>query len=298
MKSKKLRGVPMRRKGGFLLTDRDVDALLLIGNTGYCTTAQVARDLFPNENRCRHRIRDWLDQGLVRVVVTDTAAPSLVALTPAGLAAVQERQGPDSGARLYGSINVISSWHHCAIVDVRLHLVELARTSADFELHGIHGGRSAAAADAGLRAHALVPDALCDVSLRRFGDAWAAVEVDAGSERGPFLLAKLQRYAEWLREAGRELWLLGKRTSDVVRLNRLSEEAGCTHAVRLVTSGYAAARPVLPLPEFGAAGIERLRARENAQDVALKKAKDRIVARAESEIDGRADGRSDGRLVP
>ena len=86
------RSAVRRRATPMFVTERDLDALVLVGLTRYLGADQLARALFPNSDRCTRRARRLFDEGLLQKVVLSSRRPDLLALTGKGIAFVEKRR--------------------------------------------------------------------------------------------------------------------------------------------------------------------------------------------------------------
>ena len=225
--------------------------LRLVGVVGYISTEQLARELFPNVDRARRRLRQLCDARYIRVTVTGSRAQNLVSLTPSGRDALEAALGGEvDGLQLPGPIALASVRHHLAVVDMRLALAAL-RDAGIGELIAWHGGRSRRADEAGFATAKLAPDGLADVRLGN-STGLVAVEVDCATEGTRFLRAKLERYTSLLAVREKtELWLLAEGTaSRVVAVSRLCEELGVARKTRLHRYADVVRRPFSFVPRL------------------------------------------------
>ena len=232
-----------------VVTKRDVEVLTLIGLCKFMTTAQVARAIFPSEDRCRRRLRRLFDAGLVAVTLGDSASPNLYSLTKQGVAAVADHDlAVVPRLRLAGSIRLSAAPHALAVVDVRLYLAALEE-HGEGELLAWESGSSGLAREAGLVDCRVEPDALVELRLGE-GVRRVAVEVDCGTETATVLGSKFSRYVGPLRAGDvDEIWFVVvagvKRQAHIAAL---AESAGVGRSVRVFAHEHTLARPVLPLP--------------------------------------------------
>lgn len=245
-KEKRKRTARQKSSGVLVLTPRDLDILALLGAVGYASTAQVARDLFPSENRARRRLRELFDAGYVSVSTASSQAPNILSLTPVGRSALLQVAG-DVPAQLAGPVRLLGLQHHLAVVDVRLWLSALAAAGeiSDFSWSG---GRSERAAELGVTAAGLVPDGICEFSAGG-EDQLLAVEVDCGSESAGELSGKLARYGRlWQRLPELQLLVVAAGApGGAGRLVRLVHGAGLAGAA-VVEVEHVVRRPALSLP--------------------------------------------------
>lgn len=245
------------KSGPVVLTTRDLDVLALVGLCRYVTTEQVARECFPNLDRCQRRLRQLLDGGFVRVALVASTSPNLVSLTPAGLALLAERR-PETADRasLAYPINLVSVEHHTLRVDVRLYLAVLARSERG-RLLRFEGGQGGLAEELGLGHAGLMPDGLAVLDLGS-GPMRLAIEADCGTEVNKTLAAKLGRYREVVNtEALAEVWVVvnggtGRRSG----VEELARQVGVAEWTRVMTRERVNTRPVLR-PGPRAAGRHR-----------------------------------------
>lgn len=238
------------------ITDRDLDVLVLIGLCRYLTTEQVARDLFPNLDRCQRRLRQLLDAGLIRITLTASTSPNLISLTPVVLALLAEKRSEVADrCHLAGPINLVGVEHHCLLADVRLYLAALARSEGGRRLR-LEGGQGGLAEELGLRHAGLIPDGLAEVELHG-GLVRLAVEADCGTEVNKTLAAKLGRYREAFdTETLAEVWIVvsggtGRRSG----IEALARQVGVAEWTRVMTRADVVTRPVLR-PGLRAAGVD------------------------------------------
>ena len=241
----------MPASGPVVLTERDLEVLRLVGAVGYIATEQIARELFPNLDRARRRLRQLFDGRYIRVAVTDTRTQNLVSLTPAGRDALEVTHGgPVDGLVLCGAISLSSVWHHLAIVDVRLAMAAM-KSAGIGELLEWNGGRSQRSINAGFAAAKIAPDGIADIQLGATTGV-VAVEVDCATEGTRFLKSKLDHYARTLPTLAKtELWVLAlgePRRLDHVR--RLCDESGIARKTRLFSHADVLRRPFRLVPRL------------------------------------------------
>ena len=248
--------VVTRRRGkrgdapsGLVLTERDRLLFLLVGLHGYVSTAQIARELFPSEDRCRRRCRTLLDAGYLRVILTSSTSSNLITLTKSSLALIAGEQ-PEMASllRLTTTIDVAGVDHHLGIVDARLYLVALTK-DAPMTLHAFDVGPGAHPVWETLKGAALLPDGLATLAGPD-GDFILAVEVDTGTESLGIIDDKLARYAP-IMAAGQihELWFVTTNTVQAGRRRSLSERLMAYQlgeVARLMPANHLATRPVQP----------------------------------------------------
>ena len=277
------------------LTERDFDLLALVGSCRYLSTTQVASEFFPSTDRCRRRLRQLYDGGLLRVTLAGSTVPNLLSLTSAGVSVVGERD-PELEARLRlpGAIALSGIRHHLGIVDVRLYLTALAAMRGHL-LRRWTGGGGAFARDLDLPRFGLTPDGLAELEV--VGRSWRlAVEVDCGTETRRVLQAKLVRYAavfEAELDLG-ELWVVVDAGAARERLlHELVLEAGLGERTRLMPLPHCQARPVRP-PLGRAAGVGLNRPNPEQAEVRDRFA-NRGVGEHEADVARRTVRRADGR---
>lgn len=254
-------------KGGALtLVDRDVDVLVLVGLCRYCTGPQIARDLYPSEDRCRRRARALFDAGFLRFTLLSSQAPNLVTLTGKGYKVLQAHR-PEVAARIRpcGPVEVAGIPHHLAIVDARLYCAALglqraARLSEWSNAGGELGARL------GLGRFHLEPDGLAGFATPG-GVVYVAVEVDTGSTRvGTTLAEKLSRYQGVAAEGHVDaLWIVVTAGAGRVQgVECLAERLGLADWTRVLPLAHVLARPVRELPVRTGAGRETAEGRNTS----------------------------------
>jgi hypothetical protein len=104
------------------ISERDLDILSLVGLCRFVTTAQIARDVFPSEDRARRRLRQLFDAKLVAVTLTSSTSPNLISLTKEGLEVLKGHR-PELAARIRrtGLIRLDEIERHLLLVDARLY---------------------------------------------------------------------------------------------------------------------------------------------------------------------------------
>lgn len=277
------------------LTERDRDLLVLVGSCRYLSTTQVAGELFPSADRCRRRLRQLYDAGLLRVTLAGSTVPNLLSLTSAGVGVVRERD-PELAATLNlpGAIALSGVRHHLGIVDVRLYLTALAAMRGH-RLRRWTGGGGAFARELDLPHFGLTPDGLAELEVG--GRSWRlAVEVDCGTETRRVLATKLAHYVavfEAELDVG-ELWVLVDAGAARERLlHELVLAAGLGERTRLMPLQHCQARPVRP-PLGRAAGVGLNRPNPEQAEMRDHLA-NRGVGKHEADVAGRAVRRADGR---
>ena len=102
--------------------ERDLDVLTLVGLCRFVTTPQVARDLYPSEDRARRRLRQLFDAKLVAVTLTSSTQPNLISLTREGHELLKAHR-PELAARIRrtGLIRLGELERHLLLVDARLY---------------------------------------------------------------------------------------------------------------------------------------------------------------------------------
>lgn len=227
------------------LTSRDFELLRLVGLARYVATDQLAREFFPTPDRCRRRLRELLDAGFIRVLMTSSTEPNLVALASPGLAALLEHSPTlKSEVRPAGTIALVGVTHHLGIVDTRLYLANLARLE-NGALRRFESGRARWSETLGLPDLGLVPDALAELRLGK-DTVKLGVEVDCGTESFGDLRAKFAKYREVIAaDILDELWVVV--TAPRVRVEHLLILAGASgigEATRVMHVGAVRERPV------------------------------------------------------
>jgi len=149
------------------VTERDLDALVLVGLTRYLGADQLARALFPNSDRCTRRARRLFDEGLLQKVVLSSRRPDLLALTGKGIAFVEKRRPEVADRlRLAGPIRVAGVAHHRAVVDARLYAAGVGELRQAPLTRWSGAGDSAAAA---LALAGLKPDGIAEFAVQYAG---------------------------------------------------------------------------------------------------------------------------------
>jgi hypothetical protein len=110
------------RRGLPPIGERDLDILTLVGLCRFLTTPQVARDLFPTEDRARRRLRQLFDAKLIAVTLTSSTQPNLISLTREGHEMLKAHR-PELAARIRrtGLIRLGELERHLLLVDARLY---------------------------------------------------------------------------------------------------------------------------------------------------------------------------------
>lgn len=258
-----------------LVGTRDLDALVLVGLCGYLSIEQIARDLFPSLDRCRRRLRQMFDAGLVSFAITDSRASTLVSLTAAGIAAVRAK-APELAAHLRrpAPINQAGVEHHLGVVDARLYAAALGERLGVPLVRWANAGGDVAQ-ELGLQARGLRPDGVAEFAAAK-GTLRVAVELDAGTEPGSVLTGKLDRYAA-VAEAGAldRLWIVAAGPDRQRTLGALVERRGLRGWARVLDHAAVVRRPVA-LPEEAAGGRDRAEGpnRDRAADTIRQESRD------------------------
>jgi len=241
------RSAVRRRATPMFVTERDLDALVLVGLTRYLGADQLARALFPNSDRCTRRARRLFDEGLLQKVVLSSRRPDLLALTGKGIAFVEKRRPEVADRlRLAGPIRVAGVAHHRAVVDSRLYAAGVGELRQAPLTRWSGAGDSAAAA---LALAGLKPDGIAEFATAD-GPATIAVECDLGSETQRVLTSKFSRYRAAASSAALDgLWVVAAGGPErLATVERLLSAAGLDEFGRVIPHGHTIRRPVEDLP--------------------------------------------------
>jgi len=241
----KIRG--KRTKGNpVALTQRDFDLLVLIGLCRYVSTPQLAREFFTSIDRCRHRLRQLFNAGLVNFTLVSSTSPNLVSLTRAGLNTAIERQPElEPYLRMSGPIRSSGIVHHLLNNDIRLYVSTLAKTGGMAMLHWSNSGGERW----GLNEFHLEPDGLCELLVA--GETFQlAIEADTGTESLTTLGGKLEKYGKAFEaDLLHELWFVVASGEQRKRnVAELISDCGQAERTRLIDHACICARPVLQPP--------------------------------------------------
>lgn len=230
------------------LTQRDRDLMTLVGLCRYLALPQAARELFPNADRARRRVRALFNAGYVQLTLTSGSEPNLISLSRLGLATIQSLVPRELGERLAlgGPLRLASVPHRLAITDVRLYAARLGeRSGAPLTRWSLAGGDLGH--ERGLTALHLCPDGLAEFrSANR--SRYVAAEVDCSTESLRVLESKLMKYGEaraaYLID---ELWIVVIGGSERCRhLRSLVERTGLAGWAIVMAHQHVVVRPVTP----------------------------------------------------
>lgn len=295
MITRRVRG--KRANGGrrVVLVERDLDVLALVALYRYLSTEQVARDLFPSEDRCRRRLRQLYDAGYVNLHIMASNEPAIVTLTASGLNGLgQDRPDVAENVHLPGPLRLAGLPHHLAVVDARQYVRALARADGGVVVRCERGQRGLAR-DLGLDEARLVPDAVERLVFGR-DIVTISVELDRGTEGSRVLGQKLVRYKPVLDSGKLELWIVlsggeGRRRN----VESLVRDAGLAEHTRVMDVEHVRARPVRkPGPRVAAGAGEE----KDATSVSYSRLPAQPIPTSVQQVGGGdpdADGIPDGR---
>lgn len=252
-----------------VVTERDLDLFTLVGLARYASTDQVARDLFPSDDRARRRLRQLFDAGFVAVTLASSTAPNLISLTRRGIGALlAARPDLEDRVRLAGPIRLAGVAHHLAVVDARLYAAAFGERNRTPLLVWSNASGSLGR-ELGLGELQLQPDGIAQ--FERAGSTFSvAVEVDCGTEPLATVLGrKFERYALAF-GLGRldALWvsvLAGARRREAIAL--LAAEHGLGAVAHVFDHAFTRQRPAaaVPNPVGSAHGSSPARPRQAAE---------------------------------
>jgi len=257
------------KNGSVVITKRDIDVMILTGLCRYLSAEQLARELFPSINRCRRRVRQLFDAGLLRITLASSIKSNLVSLTRKGKAVIGEH-APKVAQRirlLERGINLTGVEHHLGVVDARLYAAALSERLNKPLVHWDNaGGRQGR--ELGLPHWHLQPDGLAEFAR----GVYVAVEVDCGSEPRSVLTDKLERYNGVAHEGTVDaLWIvvLGgvQRQQSILGL---VENHGLEQWARVMSREHIVARPARDLPARAGNRVED----PNMQSATIQKSKE------------------------
>ncbi len=238
-----------RVRRGTVATERDWDALLLIGVCRYLTMTQVARELFSSEDRCSRRLRALYDLGYLNIALTSGgASANLYALTRRGLSLLQQHRPEAVAVRLPGTPPRLAGVaHHLLVADCRLFAAAWGMSrSAPLTRWANAGGTLATE----LNIVGLEPDGLAEFATRA-GPIVVAAECDRSTEGVAVTMRrKMERYVA-VAESGRvdALWLVVTGGAErQASLWRLVRDLGLGDWTRIIPHAVITARPVMELP--------------------------------------------------
>lgn len=215
-----------------VLATRDLDLLTLVALTRGATTAQVARLLFPTEDRARRRLRTLFEARLVDVSLTSSTAPNLITLTRYGKNALVEAR-PSLANRVVVTRPPAphAARHHVLVADLRIYLILLERQGIlqDLVVH------SPPADLVSWRPHRLIPDAVAEATIG--GETTVlALEADRGVEAAVVLEEKFERYVEALGRGVADRVVVGVEGGDdeARRVARIAQTVGLGEATVVI----------------------------------------------------------------
>lgn len=233
-----------------VLTKRDVQMLLALGIFRYASARQIQEQFFQSYETCRRRLRKLFNAGFIRVLMYDSKAANLVALTSKGRRAVLTAY-PEYETRLHlaGVINLIGVPHHLAVLDSRCYLVRLCQRQEIQLLRWSYSGGDIGK-DLELDNYSLKPDGLAELKTKDHL-IYLALEIDMGTESQKILSTKLDKYKQaFSDERLTELWWIikaGARRESI--LIRSIEQAGLSRQSRIMNQTFIRTRPVQkPMP--------------------------------------------------
>jgi hypothetical protein len=244
---RRLRGVRAKEHRPLLLTQRDRTILTLAGLTRFISTDQLARELFPSIERCRRRIRQLFDRGLITITLAGSRAPNLISLSRRGLAELALLDPATAHhLRLPGPIRLSAVPHHLAIVDTRLYAAALSRK---FGLTFDRWSGASTARSRELNLGSLHPDAIAEFTKLDGSTLTIAIEVDCGTETTEVLEGKIDRYAELDDTEVGELWFVVAAGRGRVRtIERLLAAKDLAITTRVISREHVLTRPALNPP--------------------------------------------------
>jgi hypothetical protein len=231
-----------------VVTNRDRALLTLVGECGYVTTAQAARELFPSMDRLLRRVKRLADAKLLAVTVTSSNEPRLLSLTRRGLGLlIHELPEINGRLRLPGPVRLVGVPHRVAVTDAHLYARALGRRRGAPLLRW-SGPGGTLGRDLGLDGLGLRPDGLAEFDTPG-GRVVIAVEVDRGTEALAIVERKLSRYLPTAKDGRLDaLWLVvATGAGRLTTLAALAERLSLGEWVRLLAGDHVRARPVREL---------------------------------------------------
>lgn len=205
MENRRLRTRPSPRSP-VVLSDRDARILLALAECSFLTTAQLARDGFSSEDRCRKRLRKLYDARLTNVLMTGSRDSNVIQISRLGLQALRDLGHDISGLSVPAAVRTSALPHILLTNDARLYLANFALEGLG-ELRAWESGRGSVAAKIGLAAARIAPDAIA-ITVQNQSEKLLIIESDCGFETSA-LVDKLKRYAAWKsRPQNAELWII------------------------------------------------------------------------------------------
>ena len=218
------------------LTERDSQILLLIGTVGFLSSEQIAEEFFPSLDRCRRRLRQLFDAGMLFFFLHRADNPNLVRLTPEGLKRLFEYFPEYEGQiHLSGIIREHEIEKRLLLVDVRLFAVRHGETRGA-PLTRLVSGTTVLAEELGLKEKKLSPAAIIEFSPPG-ESAFVAVElVEARGRLSTTWAKRLGRYYELaIAETLDGLWLVTASAKRAAELRSLVLNAALDDFARVLT---------------------------------------------------------------
>ncbi len=256
---KKVQRTTRRRRATTVLTCRDYDLLSMVGLLRHVSTDQIARELFPNSDRARRRVRQLFDACFIDITLISSNQPNLVSLTRQGIAAlVEERSALAGRINRPAPLRLQALRHHLLVSDTRLYAASLGKIRGA-PLVGWSGPGGHLHTELGMPEIPLVPDGLAEFSAES-SRIVIAIEADCGTEAMPMLEDKFLRYCH-VADAGHvdALWFVAD--GGVRRLRGIAQrvaDAGLSDWVRVLSVAHVNTRPVRELPPRGGDGRDEV----------------------------------------
>jgi hypothetical protein len=224
-------------------TARDRNILLSVGVCQYLSTEQIGRELFPNLDRARRRLRTLYDAGYIRTIIWRSNESNLIRLTEFGWRYITEVH-PEfrQQIRLPGPLREDRIPRHLLLVDTRLYAVAFG-TYHNTPLSRWGTEDSTLPEDIGLAEWHLRPDAVAEFTTED-GPGYVAVLLDRDGRTDAVVLRQLRGYRE-AAFANRihALWIVvaGERQQ---RWQRLLAEAELDEFGHILTKEALVLRPI------------------------------------------------------
>lgn len=243
--TRRLRTKPAARPT-VLLTERDLDVLVMLAQCKYVSTEQVAREAFPTEDRCRRRLRQLLDCRYISASLVSSRSSNLLSITRDGLVALRDHGVDTTGLQPPHPIRLSAVPHTLLGTDARMYAAGLV-VNALGRLIAVEPGKGATAERLGLTAARLAPDFIYFVELRGT-EGVAIVELDTGHECAA-LRDKMVKYKSWLpNQRNTQLWIVAD--GEEARLREVGRMcAGIEIRTRLLRPADLRLRPVQQSPK-------------------------------------------------
>jgi hypothetical protein len=243
--SRRLRTKPAARST-VVLTDRDIDVMLMVAHCKYASTEQVSREAFPSEDRCRRRLRQLLDCRYISATLVSSKAPNLISIARDGLVALRDHGIDTTGLQPPNPVRLSAVSHALLGTDARMYTAGLIVKDLG-RLVAVEPGKGSAADKLGLTDARIAPDFIYFIELRGVQGV-AAVELDSGHE-GLALREKLDKYRRWLpQQRNTQLWLIAD--GDESRLREVARmTTGIEQWTRLLRPQDLRLRPVQHTPK-------------------------------------------------